>query len=1032
MFKASAVLCTVFALAAVAFASTTIGPSAIPAARPAPGPVPSARSVTEAGNAGPVVHWEHFYDRNGNPLPDREGLDVGAESLFFKKYNQLNDLYGCPKAQVPNPNPGVCRSGFSFLHEQTVAAMDPAGTYIYEVHNTTLRRHSTTDGSHTDYTISNGYQGCATDGQFVYAPVDNVVYKYTLDGTLVSSTTISITPIWYEFSVANDTLWCGADNSTMSGYACARFAGGSITADATWDVGSGSIHPSGVAWDGQYYYVIWLGSTSNTFKRFNPNRTLSASGTAAMDPRGLFCRQPYRRQTSQDSLYWKSFYSATDIYSSPKAQDVTPAQPTPIPWQDQQSVPGMTPDGHYLFEVNGTNLRRTDLRAGAVINYTLGNGSYGSCGCDAEFVYVPSGTTVRKYTLDGGLVSATTTNHQPIGGGNYGFGVANDTVWFTDSYAGTTWYGYACSKFAGGSITHDATWTTDGDDATAMNVAFDGQYYYMCWGGHSDNKLMRFYRDRTLYSSGTTYIDSRGVWCKAICPLMIVSTDEQSLRVELAETLRVTGGGVLDRVGTYSVQSNATFPATEWYNDGCRVILEFSGGPIPSSPVLIGDSLARFVDLGGRVVTTMWADHSGNLAGRFVNQYMPFTMQTQTTGPDSLGLVHDPIHPLIDGVTALSVTNYITGNTHSTLRSPNCVCLAEWTTGNRAVAAYLDSAGVRLASLGYVPFRTYSGGTGQWAKLLANAILWVGPWLPAVGVTAPATGNFWYAGGTYDIAWTADNGPIVKDSVVYSQDNGASWDFVDTYVGSRTSCAWTVPNTPSTDCYVRVFTWNAQGRAFGNSGKFEIRVPVRDVGVTEIIQPRDTVDSGTVVTPTAAVENSGQIGETFTVRLIIGSTYTMDTVVTLDAGVTDTVSFPQWTAGPVGTVALRCSTRLAEDGNNANDRWSGSVVVKSLGGVEENGVLPLTFALRQLSPNPTATGAHIRYDLPRPARVELSVYDASGARVRRLVDEVQVAGYREACWNRCDERGRTVAPGVYYCRFEAGGCHATQKLVVRR
>jgi len=88
--------------------------------------------------------------------------------------------------------------------------------------------------------------------------------------------------------------------------------------------------------------------------------------------------------------------------------------------------------------------------------------------------------------------------------------------------------------------------------------------------------------------------------------------------------------------------------------------------------------------------------------------------------------------------------------------------------------------------------------------------------------------------------------------------------------------------------------------------------------------------------------------------------------------------------------------------------------------------------LYQPFPNPLASGAHIRYALPRPAGVELHVYDVTGTLVRRLVEGTQPAGYRRADWNGCDERGRRVADGVYYCRFKADTFQATQKLVVRR
>jgi hypothetical protein len=117
-----------------------------------------------------------------------------------------------------------------------------------------------------------------------------------------------------------------------------------------------------------------------------------------------------------------------------------------------------------------------------------------------------------------------------------------------------------------------------------------------------------------------------------------------------------------------------------------------------------------------------------------------------------------------------------------------------------------------------------------------------------------------------------------------------------------------------------------------------------------------------------------------------------------------------------------------EDASNAN------FTIASGGGIEQPGqnVLPLSFALYRPVPNPLASGAQVRYDLPLPARVELRVYDVTGALVRRLVEGTQTAGYRRAYWNGRDEQGRAAAPGVYYCRLKAGDYVAAQKLVVRR
>lgn len=221
---------------------------------------------------------------------------LNPDSLYFKNFGVTNILYGCPKSQVPNPAPGNCRPPFTFQSVQSRVGADPAGRYIYEVStNTTLRRHRTADGTYTDFTLANpANTAVRTDGQFLYVPFGNRVYKYDLTGNFINQTTINISPNNYNFSLARDTIWCGT-SSLLYGYACSRFTGGTITHDATWDIGGGAGDPAFVAWDGTQYYVAHSGYSTNAFKVFSPARTLIASGTIALDPRGLLCVVPSSR-----------------------------------------------------------------------------------------------------------------------------------------------------------------------------------------------------------------------------------------------------------------------------------------------------------------------------------------------------------------------------------------------------------------------------------------------------------------------------------------------------------------------------------------------------------------------------------------------------------------------------------------------------------------------------------------------------------------------------------------------------------------
>ncbi|MFN3597868.1 MAG: penicillin acylase family protein [Rubricoccaceae bacterium] len=85
------------------------------------------------------------------------------------------------------------------------------------------------------------------------------------------------------------------------------------------------------------------------------------------------------------------------------------------------------------------------------------------------------------------------------------------------------------------------------------------------------------------------------------------------------------------------------------------------------------------------------------------------------------------------------------------------------------------------------------------------------------------------------------------------------------------------------------------------------------------------------------------------------------------------------------------------------------------------------FSLEAPAPNPSAHRASLRYRLERPAAVQLSVYDALGREVARLVDAPQAAGLHGATL-----RTEGLAPGVYLARLVVDGRARTQRIVVAR
>jgi hypothetical protein len=93
--------------------------------------------------------------------------------------------------------------------------------------------------------------------------------------------------------------------------------------------------------------------------------------------------------------------------------------------------------------------------------------------------------------------------------------------------------------------------------------------------------------------------------------------------------------------------------------------------------------------------------------------------------------------------------------------------------------------------------------------------------------------------------------------------------------------------------------------------------------------------------------------------------------------------------------------------------------------------LPTRFALHVPSPNPASPGTVVSFDVPNPgAEVSIRVYDVNGRLVRSLVDGQKAPGYHSAAWDLTNDGGRPIAPGVYFCRMEAGHFKDTKKVVL--
>jgi sugar lactone lactonase YvrE len=93
--------------------------------------------------------------------------------------------------------------------------------------------------------------------------------------------------------------------------------------------------------------------------------------------------------------------------------------------------------------------------------------------------------------------------------------------------------------------------------------------------------------------------------------------------------------------------------------------------------------------------------------------------------------------------------------------------------------------------------------------------------------------------------------------------------------------------------------------------------------------------------------------------------------------------------------------------------------------------IPVAFALHGNVPNPLSDRAVIGFDLPVSTPVSLTVYDARGRVIRQGIGgSTMPAGRHQWVWDRRDNAGTLVAPGIYFYRLVSPQFSETRKAVV--
>ena len=124
--------------------------------------------------------------------------------------------------------------------------------------------------------------------------------------------------------------------------------------------------------------------------------------------------------------------------------------------------------------------------------------------------------------------------------------------------------------------------------------------------------------------------------------------------------------------------------------------------------------------------------------------------------------------------------------------------------------------------------------------------------------------------------------------------------------------------------------------------------------------------------------------------------------------------------------------RLANDGSIAFRQG-----IANLQNLLASLIVPQETALHANYPNPFNPETWIPYQLAAPAEVTLTMYDMHGGVVRRLEMGHQAAGMYQSrshalYWDGRNERGESVASGLYFYTLRAGDFTGTRKMLIRK
>jgi hypothetical protein len=333
------------------------------------------------------------------------------------------------------------------------------------------------------------------------------------------------------------------------------------------------------------------------------------------------------------------------------------------------------------------------------------------------------------------------------------------------------------------------------------------------------------------------------------------------------------------------------------------------------------------------------------------------------------------------------------------------------------------------------------------ARILDKTLTWLlGRERPLVTVVAPNGGST-ITSSPISIEWTESTSAgtgVSARAIDYSVDGGQSWVTLTTSAGPS-PYLWNLASAPNTaTALVRVRVTDDGTPAFSGFDRSDAVFAIERAG-GDLLGP--AVMAGSIRVNPNPVNNQQPAALTATISdslsgggNVAAAEYSFgDAPAPAGGGIPMTGSFD------ARTVAVSASMftgyrqpgthQLYVRGRDAAGNWGNATALT----VVVNGPVPLSvggpprmFELKQNAPNPVFQSTVISFAVPVETPVQLLIYDLQGRRVRTLVRQPMQPGVHHVRWDRIDDAGQRVGPGLYYYRLLAGGRSFERRMVALR